>query len=696
MWCVAVVYGSGMVKRVSDVKCAYEKCRKHVPLARGPQAKYCGKAHADAQRKLRQYRKEAAENKLRAENMAEVSDNDRQKRSGEWLERMKAEPDIARRLVSGTISATAVAELWQTSVANVTRAAHAYGAIKRIESEKEDWSPTWRVQAMLPRDALLRLKALDPDSPEFEESLDQLVRAYKAFSRWYFRLEGKRPLVEDFHLNWIRSIIRAWATGGKQLILSPPRHGKSEMLIRFVVWFIVMYPNIRIGWFAASKDVAEIMLGAVKDHLEHNEGLIHDTLPPGETYKPPARSNKRWSANELKVAQQSHVGQKSSSLIALGLTSKFLSRDMDLIIVDDPEDFDSTAEPAQRKKARNKLAEVGTRKEEHTAEVFISSRQHPDDLGNHILAMEGTSLSWRAIVDTAHSEDCVEDPDDWDAHWDCMLFPTVRSYRWLMEKKMEMEMLGIPHAFSMRYLNRPVPEDGQVFDVEVIRKNALNRERGIGLEGLPLGYLVGGLDPSARGLQAAFLWHYRETGDKKMPVKMSMVDSDTERAGGVHGASKLIIDWYERYGVSLWYYETDGLLAEFYKLVREEVAKTHPQITIRPHHTGSVKMDPESGISAMAPLYHSGAIDLPYGTQEARRKVNVLLRQLELWTSSGISSKKAVTDLKMAQWFPFVGRIQKFIRKVKTPNLSYAPESSYRNVDSFNEAPWNQTIYPGS
>ena len=558
-----------------------------------------------------------------------------------------------------------------------------------FEELGENWTPSWRVRAMLPREKVTRIKEMGMAGElddEFYQLADELTDAYSAFSKWYFNLEGKRPLIKDFHKRWIRSIIVAYATGGKQLILSPPRHGKSEMLIRFVVWFIVMDSNIRIGWFCASTDVAKLMLGAVKDILENNEKLIQDTLPPGQLYDPGLKSGKPWSAKELKVAQQTHVGAKSSSMLALGRTSKFLSRDMDIIIVDDMEDYDSTREEGQRIYSRNKLAEIGTRKVEQTCEVYIGSRQHPDDIPNLIMELEDTILQWKVIVDSAHDEDCGLDPEDYEAHYDCMLFPEVRSYRYLMEKKLEMETLGLAHLYPLRYLNQPVPAEGQVFDMVTIREN-LNRERGLGLKDLPLGIVAGGLDPSARGIQAGFLWHFREG-------KLSMVDLDSSQSGGIAGAHFLMRDWHEKYGLTQWFYEDNSQQVEFFQDPRTRKLALELGITIKPFRTGKNKMDPEMGISSMAPMYHSGAIDLPYGTSEARKKTNMLLRQLELWTTDGIVKKKAKTDIKMASWFPFPYFI-KMMKEDRKATLQIAQESSYQNYGNYTEAPWSRTQYPG-
>jgi hypothetical protein len=542
---------------------------------------------------------------------------------------------------------------------------------------------------MLPVAKMHRIKELGMAGDmgeEFEALVDDLVHAYSVFSRYYFNLEGKRPLVKDFHLKWIRSIIVAYATGGKQLILSPPRHGKSEMMIRFVVWFIVMDPNIRIGWFCASSDVAKIMVGAVKDILESHEGLIADTLPPGDLYDPGLKSTNPWTTKELKVAPQTHVGAKSASMIGLGRTSKFLSRDMDIIVIDDMEDYDSCREESQRNYSRNKLAEIGTRKVEQTAEVAIGSRQHPDDIPNHLLGLEGSILQWKVIVDSAHDEECGLDPDEYDQHIDCMLFPEVRSYRYLMEKKLEMEVLGLGHLYPLRYLNKAVPEEGLVFDLEKIRDNALNRDRGLGLADLPLGRLVAGLDPSARGIQAAFVWHYRDE-------KLSMVDLDAKQSGGMAGAHSIMRLWHDMYGLTDWFYEDNSQQVEFFNDPRTKALALELGLNIRPYTTGKNKQDPELGISSMAPWYHDGRVDLPYGTNEARKKVNLLLRQLELWTVSGVLNRKSKTDIKMASWFPFP-TIVKWLKQDRSLNVVHDKNASYPGIDSFNTAPWGNSAYP--
>lgn len=669
-----------------DGKCQNPDCRRNIPSSRARRhAKYCSHGCTMIMGSRRATERKKAEREIL--NNEETPATTKLRRGEDYV-KLKGRPDLIHGLRSRTMTQEYVAEKLGCTVASVSRAWATIRADEKLAARNAGWQPHPYVAAMFPKDKLTRIRELGykaVGTQEFEQLADDLTRAYAVASRRYFTLEGKRPIIKDFHLRWIRSIIVALATGGKQLILSPPRHGKSEMLIRFAVWLIDMEPNIRIMWIAANTDVAKLMLGAVKDHLENNERLIADTLPPGETFKPDRGDSKPWSGKEIKVRQQSHVGQKSSSMLALGRTAKILSRDVDLAVVDDMEDFDTTREPGQRTYSKNKLAEIGTRKEEHTALVYIGSRQHPDDIPDSIMGMTD-SLAWDSIVETAHA-DCELDPDEIDGHDDngCVLFPEVRSYRWLLEKKQEMDHLGIPGAYEMRYLNAPIPTEGLVFDVPLIRDEALDRSRDLGVEGLPAGRLVAGLDPSARGIQAAFCWHYAND-------MLSMVDLEDEEAGGFEGAHRVMRLWYDLYGLKDWFYEDNAQQVEFFDDPRTKKLALELGLTIKPYRTGKNKQDPEFGISSMAPWYHGGKVNLPFGTKRARVKVNKLLRQLELWTTEGVKKKHAKTDIKMAQWFPFP-TIVKWGNQDRSLNIKEIATGNYPNMHGNRPLPWN-TPYP--
>lgn len=654
-----------------------------IPMQKRSSAKYCGVSCKNRAANQRKQKKAVAEGRIEeGQGYSQVKKKADYKRF--------VESGDAQRVHDGALSASQAALLYGVTSGAVKKWMDTWRTEQELERLKGEWRQGWIARTLLPVAKLVRARELGlsgrDGTVEFETLIDELVAAFDVFGRYFFRLEGRRPIHKPYHLKWIRSILVAFATGGKQMILSPPRHGKSELLIRFVVWLIAMFPNIRIGWFCSAKDIAGLMLGAVKDHLENNVELIAAALPPFEAFKPLRSQGRPWSAKEIKVRQQSHVGQKSSSMLALGITSKFLSRDLDLIIIDDMEDYDSTRELGSRKYNKRKLVEINTRKEEHTAEVLIASRQHPDDIPQSVLQLEGTELAWKIIVERAHDDTCGLDPDDYDAHVDCMLFPEVRSYRWLMEKKAEADLLGEPGLFDMQYQNDPIPTEGIVFDMTKIRKRALNPSRDIGVEGLGAGRMVAGLDPASRGTQAAFAWHF-------VPGKLSMIDLETQKAGGFAGALQIMEEWAVNYEIRDWYYEDNAQQAEFFQDPRVRELKTKYGLTILPHTTGKNKQDPELGISSMAPWYHLGMIDLPYGTVEARRKVEMLLGQLKLWTSDGVVRKGVLTDIKMAHWFPFPRMVRWNRATSRQAEVERRGETSYPSVSRSGAVPW-QTTYP--
>jgi hypothetical protein len=97
----------------------------------------------------------------------------------------------------------------------------------------------------------------------------------------------------------------------------------------------------------------------------------------------------------------------------------------------------------------------------------------------------------------------------------------------------------------------------------------------------------------------------------------------------------------------------------------------------------------------MAPWYHDGTINLPYGNAESRDKVEMLLRQLELWTTDGVhrTSRNQLTDVKMASWFPFP-RIVRWNKSAhRQERIDRGDEQSYPSVHRGNAVPW-RTKYP--
>jgi len=505
---------------------------------------------------------------------------------------------------------------------------------------------------------------------------------FKKFRDKYFKTEtGELYETADFHEKWINSIVDAIKHGKQQMILSPPRHGKTDLLIHFAVWQICKNPNIRIMWVGGNEDIAKNAVGGVLDHLENNEALNEDINGPGIKFQPKVRSGKSWSSGQFTVGTRTITGIKSPTMVAVGKGGKILSRDCDLIIADDIEDHGTTIQPSAREQTRQWwTTTLSSRKEEHTGVVVIGSRQHPEDLYNFLLE----NPEFEHIVEEAHKTDCVLPETETDKHTDCMLWKNKRTYKWLMSQKNNADTTGGRAIYEMVYLNKAFVEGITMFNSEDIDQcRDVNRVVGQ----VPAGtYLVAGLDPASTGFQACFLWAVNpESG------MMYLVDIENEEGGGVAQAKKSIKKWYEKYKLAHWVIEENG----FQKAIRQdrEIKEYSARmgIHLEGHQTQKNKFDPIYGVGSMQQLFEQKLINLPYGSAESETKSNIYRRQLIYFSSAASKASKAKnykSDVVMASWFPIkvIRRLGK--ERLAEVGLDYEPSFGEWNLSDMNESPW--------
>ena len=590
-------------------------------------------------------------------------------------------------IFDGELTQSAVAELVYSTPAAVSRAYGAWLVEQKKQVEVDEWTMKRKHTKMLPVKRIASLRASAPTDVGVDKDIEKCLAQFWKFEHKFFTIGSMQDsfIVEDFHRESIEGMFRAFLWGGRVLILTPPRHGKSEMVLRFIAWLIVMYPNTQILWVAANADLAENMCTKLKGVFQYSAELREAFLPPGKKFGDDAAP--RWRGHSFTLYTRTDHTLTSATFTALGSSATIAGRNADFIGIDDLEERKTVETAELREKSRRKHAEIMERQESHTGVVTIASRQHPDDIPNHLIAQEGAS-AWDVHVFPQHDEvGCGIDPDDEEAHVDCMLMPSIRSYADMITIRENIEALGMPGRFPLRYLQKAVPVEGIIFDIPLIRDKCLDRSRGLGMGELPAMQLVAGLDPASRGVQAAFCWGWDGT-------TLHMIDLEATKAGGVLGANKVMADWDDAWDLKLWFHEDNSGQIDAWKhvdLLQDTIQSRN--LIIRTHTTGTNKHDPESGISSMAAWYHSGRISLPYGSAEARKKVNMLLRQLELWTSDGLT-KRGKTDIKMAHWFPFPN-IQKWARNDEGDiGLELTSNQSYPSMDISDETQWH-TVYPG-
>ena len=479
---------------------------------------------------------------------------------------------------------------------------------------------------------------------KIDKEAEKALKKFSAFRDRYFQTEtGDKYETADFHEKWINSILDAIKTGGEQMILSPPRHGKTDLLTHFAVWQICKNPNTRIMWVGGNEEIAKNAVGAVLDHLDNNEKLIEDFCGPGGSFKPKNRSGKSWSSGQFTVANRTITGIKSPTLVAVGKGGKILSRDCDLIIADDIEDHQTTQQPGARESTRQWwTTTLSSRKEEHTAVVVIGSRQHPDDLYNHLLESE----NFTSIVETAHKIECDVPEHIVEDHVSCMLWPTKRSFKWLQSRLRSAESTGGRQTFEMGYYNQAYVEGTQIFTMNMIDQ-CMRPDLVLGQVYKNL-YLVAGLDPASSGYQASVLW-----GIDQYRGELYLVDLENRRGGGTRAALDQMSDWLHKYDCRHWIIEENG----FQTAIRQDDSikefTLRSGITTQGHLTGKNKHDPLYGVGAMAALFENKRIHLPAGDGESTAKVQKYRQQLLYFDGKPVSRRnKEKTDIVMAGWFP--------------------------------------------
>ena len=617
-----------------------------------------------------------------------------------------AHEDEAEQLLRDGYSINEIADHMLRSVSWIFNVKTRMLARDAIKASREDWEQDPWVVHVLATDL-----PQPEDHTDIELNLEWAIEAtdrFMEFEAAFFRISGNKSYIRKrFHREWITETLLALATGGYLQIMAPPRHGKTELLRNFTVWLICRDLDIRILWVGPNETTAGDTVTAVREILSNNEDLRLAVLGPGMEFK-----GDQWSSLRFTVRGRT-VGLTGSTMLAVGRGAKILSKNADLIVCDDIEDFEGTNLPSARKSTRGWFGQdLDSRKEEHTALMVIGSRVHPDDLYGYNIDND----DFRIVINAAHDPTCHQDPYDERTHQECMLFPEVRTYRWLMTKKRGAENRAEADRYNMVYLNDPQQETFQVYTKAVVEP-AFNRSRVLGLEGIatPGRRLIAGLDPSDTGFQASFLWALTPT-DYEVPnnvldfsglslqavqdrvLKRWMVDIENRRGGGIEAALEQFQGWLDIYGVRHWVVETNMYKGSIRKDPRVVEFCRLNDVTIEDFSTqGSNKHDPRHGVAAMKRQYTHDLVDLPYGDNASREKTLLYARQLYAFTDDAVTQARQKSDVMMAGWFP-QKRISKWeketiVDRAPIKQLANSYPTSYPGLTGFShhsKPPWRK------
>ena len=257
-------------------------------------------------------------------------------------------------------------------------------------------------------------------------------------------------------------------------LLGPPRHGKTDLIIHVILWLICKDRTVNIMMCNGRKRTTARAVDLIRQQLEFNEVLVEKWGP----FK--GDNSYKWTSDEVDVLGKAQ--SKGRTLTGFPTQSSVLSLDADLIIVDDPMGSDSGRSEVSVDAVYEWLqADVSTRREPETALIGVGSHLPTitGDLWSRIedgLEQETGEFAETIIVKSkAHNprlcvlgerdESGLLLPGEEDVHEDCMLWPTVRHYPWLMAKKARMD----PDMFEAVYNQEPRNPEADFFPLDVLQ-----------------------------------------------------------------------------------------------------------------------------------------------------------------------------------------------------------------------------------
>jgi len=510
----------------------------------------------------------------------------------------------------------------------------------------------------------------DPRSLSFAEFSERYLhqRVFPHSQNIVDLIEGREP-------SWLHPSMELDLGGGdvdlgwadRVMVNCPPEHAKTTMVtINYSVYRICMDPSVKIILLSKTLKMAKKMLMAVKKRLTDPQyiDLIRDFAPPGGF----DADSDSWSAEMIYVAGRD-VESGHPTVEAKGIHGHIYGSRADLIICDDlvdranAHDWESQldwieSEVHSRLSDDGMLLMVGTRlaAEDFYLKARDAERYTDGDCPWVYLAMP-------AVLEYA------DDPKDWVTLWPATNAEPRQSARrpraqrpdglWPMwdGPALARKRRGMtPELWGRLYQQKQIASDMTFKPAAVAGCTNAGRNVGRiprghprcrpqGMDGL---HVVAGLDPATSGFTAATVVALDPVSGRRF-----VLDVRNKRGLGVEPdrIRQLIYELTDRYGISEWVIETNGFQGFLANdtAVRQFLALRG--VTIRPHHTGVNKRDPDFGVAAMSLLFQGwedghNLIELP--SPHMSEGVKALVDQLVAWVPS--LGRKLQQDAVMSLW----------------------------------------------
>lgn len=442
--------------------------------------------------------------------------------------------------------------------------------------------------------------------------------------------------------------------------LAPPRHGKTEFSLHGITQVLCRDPSKRIIYCSGISQTSTDNMGLVMQEMETNEALI-------EAYGPFKSDDKRWSyKNGFFLAKA--PAMKTPNIHPIGVRSNILSKDADLILVDDPQDLDAAeSELTTLRDYRWFTTNLMTRREPHTPVLGFGSHQ-PSQIGDLWALVEENigdlnTGSDRTYLTKMKAHD-VEVCGGTEPHEACVLWPEVRPYWYLeaLRARLGDEMFEVCFNQDAR--------EGRVnyFEIEQLRGEYSEGEIENGMVTVEHPYKGGILDRS-RSAKSIPKFHCNPGQQLFVTVGVDPAASEARRAS--HTAivvlagcrtckRRFVVDYLQIKQSPEKHPSTILSFVEAYQPQRVRIEKNayqaalarDPRLTgqqgvlgfrIDEWHTDDRKNDPSLGIPTIQHMIKEGRLSVPWQHVEDQEYMEEFIRAFIRWP-------KKPNDIPMAMW----------------------------------------------
>lgn len=434
------------------------------------------------------------------------------------------------------------------------------------------------------------------------------------------------------HLQMVQAIEKA-KVGTLTMILAPPAHGKTSLLVDYICWKLAVDPNFRVAIVSEAEDLAKKILSQIArrmtdDSLDTNRRFI-ETYGP---FKAPDRElQKPWNTERISLLRATH-DEKEPSIEVKGAGGQIYGARYDLIIFDD---IQSTKNLNQTAKLLQYFRQdVYTRQTDVTRFIVVGTRVGPGDFYETLLGEE-------ELVDDLVKLAAVTTSDGGLTR--TALWPE----QWSLERLDQLRRKVGEETWARVYQQEPVSSLSATFTEAALEsvKNPLRTIEDWVIGRRPEGAVgtICVLDPAPTQDSGFLAIAFNSE-------RFWLLDADSVKNLSRTEEQLDFMEHYSaRYRPMRWIVEKNigRAIARDDRLVA--MADTYG-FEIGEHYTsGGTKYDEDTGVRSMASLFVRGEIDIPWGDEDSRRKFGVLVDELNRWRAN-IPSRLLKQDLVICLW----------------------------------------------